>query len=155
MMIKKIIIFLFLILLIGFGMQSCNDMDPELIKDEVTISGEVIIDSTLNFSEVNFSIFHAISGIGFQEHPLYEIESFTSKSKTFSHTFGYDSVGNTGLVVYAWIDLDQDGILCTPASRIDLAGVDVNEDFPSINSSFSVKINTPCVGPDWFYPSNQ
>ena len=98
-------------------------MDSELIKDEITISGEVIIDSTLSFSEINFSIFHAISGIGFQEHPLYEIESFTSKSKNFNHTFVYDSAGNTGLVVYAWIDLDQDGILCTPVSRIDLAGV--------------------------------
>ena len=154
-MLKKITICLVLIALIGIGMQSCNNMDSELIKDEITISGEVVIDSNLSFSKINFSIFHAISGIGFQEHPLYEIESFTSNDTSISYTFGYNSLGNTGLVVYAWIDLDEDGILCTPASRIDLAGVDVNESFPTTNSLFSVKINTPCVGPDWFYPSSE
>ena len=152
-MIKKLILLLLLILLIVFGFNSYNDQDSEIIKERITISGKVALDPEVNFKEINFIILHALSGIGFQEHPLYEIESFTSEKTTFSHTFNYDSSGNTGLVVYAWIDLDDDGILCTPTSRIDLAGIDVNELFPLNNMPFTVKINTPCVGPDWFYPS--
>ena len=104
---------------------------------------------------INLTIFHAISGIGFQEHPLYEIESFTSDQLTFQHTFDYDAKGNRGLLVYAWIDLDGDGINCTPVSRTDLAGVAVNEEFPKTNEVFQVEVQTPCVGPDWFYPSKE
>ena len=39
--------------------------------------------------------------------------------------------------------------------RVDLAGVAVNEEFPKTNELFQVEITTPCVGPDWFYPSKE
>ncbi len=131
---------------------SCSD--PEIIKERKTISGQITVPQSIEWqSTINIMLFHAISGIGFQEHPLYEIETFQSDQLAFEHTFDYDPKGNQGLLVYAWIDLDGDDILCTPDSRNDLAGASVNEEFPETNKPFLVKINTPCAGPDWFYPA--
>ena len=145
---QKLSLLLIILLLVA----SCSD--PEIINEKITISGEISIPESIEMKQpINLTIFHAVSGIGFQEHPLYEIESFTSDQLMFQHTFDYDTKGNQGLLVYAWIDLDEDGINCTPLSRIDLAGVSVNEEFPKTNELFQVEIKTPCVGPDWFYPS--
>ncbi|GIT35325.1 MAG: hypothetical protein Ct9H300mP4_16440 [Gammaproteobacteria bacterium] len=95
---------------------SCSD--NEVSTEKITISGEISLAETIETNQpINLTIFHAISGIGFQEHPLYEIESFTSDQLTFQHTFDYDAKGNRGLLVYAWVDLDGDGINCTPVSR--------------------------------------
>ncbi|MEE1574066.1 MAG: hypothetical protein V1257_10810 [Candidatus Neomarinimicrobiota bacterium] len=131
---------------------SCSD--SEVIKEKKTISGQIILPLSIqNQPQINVMLFHAISGIGFQEHPLYEIETFQTDQSTFEHTFDYDPKGNQGLLVYAWVDLDGDNILCTPSSRNDLAGAAVNEEFPETNKPFLVQIDTPCVGPDWFYPT--
>ena len=142
---------LLIIFIISLFIVSCSDTKDSLEK--ITISGEIALAETIKtYQPINLTIFHAISGIGFQEHPLYEIESFTSDQLTFQHTFDYDGEGNRGLLVYAWVDLDGDGINCTPVSRTDLAGIAVNEEFPKTNEVFKVEIKTPCVGPDWFYP---
>ena len=117
---------------------ACSESEPE--GDEITITGEIITSEDSQGKSFNLSIFHAQSGIGFQQHPLYEIESFTSQSQTFNHTFLYNSSGNTGLVVYAWLDVDQDGIMCTTQSRNDVAGIDLNEDFPNSNQSFTIEL---------------
>ena len=130
---------------------ACSESEPE--GQEITISGQIITSEDSQGKTFNLSIFHAQSGIGFQQHPLYEIESFTSQSLNFNHTFIYNSSGNTGLVVYAWLDTDQDGIMCTPQSRDDIAGIDLNEDFPNSNQSFKIELTQQCVGPDWFYPA--
>ena len=130
---------------------ACSESEPE--GQEITISGEVITSEDSQGKTFNFSIFHAQSGIGFQQHPLYEIESFTSQSPNFNHTFLYNSSGNSGLVVYAWLDIDEDGIMCTTQSRNDIAGIDLNEDFPNSNQSFTIELTQQCVGPDWFYPA--
>ena len=129
--------------------------EPEKTEEEITISGEITSINDLNGRTVYISIHHAQSGIGFQQHPLYEIDSFESQSKSFERTFSYDREGNSGLVVYAWIDNDNDGINCTMQSRDDVSGVAVNEDFPNSNNAFVVPLTEKCVGPDWFYPAKQ
>ena len=130
---------------------ACSEPEPE--GEEITISGQIITSENIQGKTFNLSVFHAQSGIGFQQHPLYEIESFTSESLNFNHTFIYNSSGNSGLVVYAWLDIDQDGIMCTTKSRDDIAGIDLNEDFPNSNQSFTIELTQQCVGPDWFYPA--
>ncbi len=130
---------------------ACSESEPE--GEEITISGQIITSEETQGKTFNLSVFHAQSGIGFQQHPLYEIESFTSESMNFNHTFIYNSSGNSGLVVYAWLDIDQDGIMCTTESRDDIAGIDLNEDFPNSNQSFTIELTQQCVGPDWFYPA--
>ncbi|MCS5613405.1 MAG: hypothetical protein NZ961_23495, partial [Candidatus Poribacteria bacterium] len=85
-----------IIFIISLFIVSCSD--PEVSLEKITISGEISLPKTIDVNEpINLTIFHAISGIGFQEHPLYEIESFTSDQLTFQHTFDYDAKGNQGL----------------------------------------------------------
>jgi hypothetical protein len=139
------------LLSVALLINACSESQPE--GEEITISGQIITSEDVQGKTFNLSVFHAQSGIGFQQHPLYEIESFTSQSLNFNHTFIYNSSGNTGLVVYAWLDTDQDGIMCTPQSRDDIAGIDLNEDFPNSNQSFKIELTQQCVGPDWFYPA--
>ena len=31
--------------------------------------------------------------------------------------------------------------------------IDLNEDFPNSNQSFTIELTQQCVGPDWFYPA--
>lgn len=127
--------------------------EPETMGEEMTVSGTIITSEDFEGRSFYISIFHAQSGIGFQQHPLYEIDSFTSQSPNFEHTFLYSSEGNSGLVVYAWLDSDSDGINCTMTSRNDFAGADINEDFPNAERSYSIVLTKECVGPDWFYPN--
>ena len=77
---------LLIVFIISLFIVSCSD--PEVSLEKITISGEVSIAETIEINQpINLTIFHAISGIGFQEHPLYEIESFTSDQVLFQHTF--------------------------------------------------------------------
>jgi len=143
----------FSIALLAFIVGACSE--PEETREQMTISGEISSISSLDGQTLYISIFHAQSGIGFQPHPLYEIDSFESQSTSFERTFFYDRQGNSGLVVYAWVDNDGDGINCTMQSRNDYAGVSINEDFPNSSKSFDVELTKRCVGPDWFYPAKK
>ena len=148
--IKKTIHWVIAILVINV-IAACSE--PESIGEEMSIAGTIITSENFEGKTFHVSIFHAQSGIGFQQHPLYEIESFTTQSPNFEHSFLYSSEGNTGLVVYAWLDNDGDGINCTVSSRNDVAGADVNEDFPNSKKNYSIELTNQCVGPDWFYPT--
>ena len=68
---------------------ACSESEPE--GEEITISGQITTSEDVQGKTFNLSVFHAQSGIGFQQHPLYEIESFTSESMNFNHTFIYNS----------------------------------------------------------------
>ena len=127
--------------------------EPESTGEEMSITGTIVTSENFEGKTFHVSMFHAQSGIGFQQHPLYEIESFTTQSPNFEHSFLYSPEGNTGLVVYAWLDDDGDGINCTVSSRNDVAGADVNEDFPNSKKNYSIELTDECVGPDWFYPA--
>ena len=54
--------------------------------------------------------------------------------------------------MYAWIDSDADGILCTPTVRIDRAGLTEVEGFAPGDVVADIELIVPCAGPDWFYP---
>ena len=70
------------LLSVALLLNACSESEPE--GEEITISGEIITSEDVQGKTFNLSIFHAQSGIGFQQHPLYEIESFTSQSQTFN-----------------------------------------------------------------------
>ena len=52
--------------------------EPESTGEEMSIAGTIITSENFEGKTFHVSIFHAQSGIGFQQHPLYEIESFTT-----------------------------------------------------------------------------
>ena len=68
-----------LLMLVAIILMTVSCSDPEIIKERKTISFQIIVPQSIEWqSTINIMLFHAISGIGFQEHPLYEIETFQS-----------------------------------------------------------------------------
>ena len=69
------------LLSVALLLNACSESEPE--GEEITISGQIITSEDVQGKTFNLSVFHAQSGIGFQQHPLYEIESFTSQSLNY------------------------------------------------------------------------
>ena len=86
------------------------------------------------------------------QHPLEEIEDFTSEGPSFSHTFQYPLHKGTGLAVHAWIDTDGDGIFCTPTSRTDPSGLASTEETPAGNVTLNIVMTGNCRAANWYYP---
>ena len=150
LIIKKKSHILSFILFSSFILAGCSEGEQEFEKQIIMV--EVTAEQSLEDKTIYVSTYHAQSGIGFQQHPLYEIESFSVESSRFERSFDYDPSGNTGLLVYAWVDNDDDGINCTMDSRDDTSGAAIDESFPQTNSTFIIELTENCVGPDWFYP---
>jgi len=146
---------LLVIALIG----GCSGGSAEGPATPVSIKGSISVPAgTDSGGRVEVHLFQTWFGEGDLRHPLQFIETFDTTVGEFSHSFGYPDNGGEGLIVYAWIDTDGDGINCTPTERNDLAGLTEVADF-SLGSgeeyaaaSVSVKLSADCAGPDWFFP---
>lgn len=102
--------------------------------------------------KVYVNLYHAWALQGELRHPLQLIESFEAAPGVFSHRLMYPEGEGEGLVVYAWVDLDGDTVLCTPTARGDVAGLAEVQGFPADAVDVTVDLAEPCRGPDWFYP---
>lgn len=101
---------------------------------------------------VHLSVHHAWTGTGELRYPLEIVERWETNLGSSNFSFDYPSAGGDGLVVYAWLDADGDGVNCTPTARGDLADLVEVEAFPSEQVSASLFLDAPCAGPDWFFP---
>lgn len=101
---------------------------------------------------VHLSVYHAWTGTGELRYPLEIVEGFETGLGTSAFSLDYPVELGEGLVVYAWLDADGDGINCTPTARGDLADLVEVEPFPSQQVSASLFLDAPCAGPDWFFP---
>ena len=122
---------------------------PIPVQLSVTVDGPEEIDRG---ATVHLSLFHAWTGIGDLRYPLEIIKSYEIPFGSFHLQFDYPVEAGDGLVVYAWVDADGDGINCTPTERGDMADLIEVQDFPSEQVSVSLFLDAPCAGPDWFYP---
>lgn len=101
---------------------------------------------------VYLSVHHAWTGTGELRYPLEIVEGFETSLGSSKFSFEYPAQLGEGLIVYAWVDADGDGVNCTPTARGDLADLVEVEAFPSEQVSASLFLDAPCAGPDWFYP---
>ena len=122
---------------------------PIPVDVSVTIDAPEEIDRA---ATVHLSVYHAWTGAGDLRYPLEIIRSLELPFGSFYFQLDYPAEAGYGLVVYAWVDADGDGINCTPTERGDLADLAEVEDFPSEQVSVSLFLDAPCAGPDWFYP---
>ncbi len=120
---------------------------PIELTAEITAAGEVDPSAT-----VHLSVHHAWTGTGELRYPLEIIERFETKLGTSNLQFDYPVEAGEGLVVYAWVDTDGDGVHCTPTFRGDLADLAEIDEFPSKQVLVSLVLEVPCAGPDWFFP---
>jgi hypothetical protein len=129
----------------------CDDEIPPARTVELT--GEIRLPAEARAGgAVSVGLYHAWAGSGELRHAVQFIESFQAAPGAFSHRFQYPFETGEGLLVYAWVDLDRDAVLCTPAYRLDLAGLTEVTDFPADRVHATVELTAPCRGPDWFYP---
>jgi len=119
----------------------------------VTVSGSIIAPAgTDPDGIVHISLFHAWALEGDLRHPVQFISSHEVAAGSFSVDAEYPVEKGEGLLVYAWLDNDGDGVLCTPEDRNDLAGLTEVETFPAEQVTVEVQLTAPCAGPEWFYP---
>ena len=119
---------------------------------EVTLTGVVTLDDQTG-DDVYVVLHHASMGEGELEHPLGPIASFEAVlGEPFEHVFDYPSDEGVGLVVYAWVDLDEDGTLCAPGTDEEAAGLVEVADFPAHAVEVTVELTDPCEGPEGLYP---
>lgn len=134
------------------GLAGCGAPPPEPTRP-VNLTAEIRVPTgTAPAGKVYVGLYQAWSLDGELRHPLQLIEFFEAAPGAVSHRFDYPENGGEGLVVYAWVDMDGDTVLCTPASRTDLAGLAEVKPFPADEVSVALDLAEPCRGPDWFFP---
>jgi hypothetical protein len=117
----------------------------------IVLDGEIRVPPGAS-GRVTVNLYHAWALQGELRHPLQAIGQFEATPGPFTHRFDYPEHEGEGLVAWAWIDLDGDGVLCTPERRVDLAGLAEVQGFPADRVSVTLDLAEPCRGPDWFYP---
>jgi hypothetical protein len=128
---------------------ACAEPAPEIRPMEV--SGAVAAPPGLT-GPVEVRLYHAWSLSGKLRHPLQFIDAFEIDGSSFTHRFDYPVEVGEGLIVYAWMDTDGDGVLCTPTDREDIAGLTEVADADAERVDVVVELTANCRGPDWFYP---
>jgi hypothetical protein len=129
----------------------CSEPAPEL--REVRISGSArLADGSTPQGTVHVLAYHAWSGEGPLRHPLKELGGFTGPAAAFSGAVSHEAGGGEGLIVYGWLDIDGDGVHCTPAQRGEPAGLVVVEPFPVEEVAVNLALTENCQGPNWFFP---
>lgn len=118
---------------------------------EVELTGVVSVENTQGPVEVQ--IHHAEQGEGELAHPLGEIARFwTSAGSEFTYEFDYPMDEGTGLVLYAWLDRDDDGVLCAPGVDDEEAGLIEVDLFPDHVVEVAFDLAVLCEGPEGLYP---
>ena len=133
---------------------ACVNEDVQLF--ELDLRGRVTVAAGLPASgELQLELHHAQGGSGRFAHPLGMFAEFAdagAPGETLAVEARVPIDEGTGLVVYAWLDVDGDGILCAPGVTDEPAGLVELADFPAHTLEFSLSLTTPCVGPEALYP---
>ena len=128
-----------------------GDHEPRV--ERVQLSGSITVpDGAEDVGTVYVSLYHAWALEGELRHPVDFIEAFETRVGAFTHEFDYPVDLGDGLLVYAWIDDDGDGTLCTPTARGERAGLVEVANFVPGPVTANVQLAVPCAGPEWFYP---
>lgn len=128
--------------------------EPAAEMREVRISGTARLpDGSTPAGTLHVHAYRAWTGQGELRHPLGPLGEFTGEAGAFSGTAQYAvGEGEGGLVVYAWLDADGDGVLCTPLNTAEPAGLVLLGEMPVEEASVAIVLAETCKAADWFYP---
>jgi hypothetical protein len=140
---------LLLLLLTAYGYYATRE--KPIATRSVLLKGQLTAAPGLS-GEVQVRVFQAWAGEGALRHPLESIASFKTALGDFEKTIDYPLDNGEGLIVYAWLDADGDGIHCTPTRRGDPAGLTEVTPFPAATVTVSIDMNRDCAGPEAFFP---
>lgn len=132
----------------------CINEDLELY--EVTLSGTVSRAGVIvEPGEVHLELHHARSGAGKFETPLGRIDATIEPKLGAVEWLTFVPLGEgegEGLVLYGWLDLDGDGVLCAPGAAPEPAGAVELSGFPDHTIDFSLTLDTDCADSSALYP---
>lgn len=129
----------------------CINQTTRLV--EVAVSGEISAEASAAQGVVTVELQHAWTGTGELRHPLGPIETFTLEGPgPYDRTLLYPEAEGEGLVVYAWMDGDGDGVLCSPTNRDEPAGLTEVADFPAYVVTADVVLDAACAGAETLFP---
>lgn len=134
--------------LVPVALAGCINEDVRLY--EVELSGEVVATGE---GRVFLELHHASRGEGALETPLgliAEVEQDGPGPARWTSRVPIDE--GEGLVLYGWLDVDGDGILCGLDGATEPAGVVELGGFPAHALDFSLTLEHPCAGPSALYP---
>ncbi len=137
----------------GFGLLGCINDDLRLY--EVALTGEITSVAAGQGGVVHVEVHHASAGTGQLERPLGLIDRFelADGERSVDTELLVPIDEGQGLVVYAWLDLDGDGVLCSLAgNRDEPAGAIELGEFPAHAIDFELELDTACVGPELAWP---
>jgi hypothetical protein len=144
-------------LLVGASLASgCINQDVELY--EVRVRGSVSAPSITDPRGTVYLEYHhqQTAGRGALTYPLGLIDRGVAKGPglpaELDQTLLYPTQVGQGLVIYGWLDLDGDGILCAPGQTKEPAGLTVASGFPAHELTISLPLSQPCLGPERLYP---
>jgi uncharacterized protein (DUF2141 family) len=104
---------------------------------------------------VHVYTYNAQRGEDLLRHSLAAIEeklSFDYDGGKISHNFEYVPGSGSGFAVYAFLDTNGDGALCTPTEKNEFSGLTVVDSEPSGVVNLAVQLAEPCADPGLFYP---
>lgn len=138
------------------GTGACVNEDVHLF--EVELAGRIATEdpSLDGVGTVHLELHHGYVGEGELRRPLGLIESWAlgPEVRDFEDVVLVSTDGGAeGLVMYGWLDLDGDGVLCNVGSADEEpAGVVVLSDVPAHDISFELELSAPCRGVEPLFP---
>lgn len=136
-----------LLLMLGLALPGC--INDDVVLDEIELRGSITIDPDPG-GTLHLEIHHAVSGSGELEHPLGLIESLALEpgARELDHVVLVPRDEGEGLVVYAWLDRDGDGILCGLDGDLEEPAGAVVLDYPPYAIEFELVLDQLCAGPE-------
>ncbi|MCY1069681.1 hypothetical protein OV090_33375 [Nannocystis sp. RBIL2] len=128
----------------------CINEDVRLY--EVALTGEVVAPGASE-GRVMLELHHASRGAGELATPLGRFDALELErpgAVAWETLVPIDD--GEGLVLYAWLDVDGDGLLCGLDAAPEPAGLVELTEFPAHTLTFSLTLAAPCASPSALYP---
>jgi hypothetical protein len=130
------------------------------VEASISIAPEFDTPELRDGADVHFQAHLAVSnpGEGVLEHPLGEFERWVELApdagpvELAERTLLVPLHRGDGLVLYAFLDIDGDGVLCAPDSAPEPAGLIELTDFPTFDAQVELVLDQACKGPEALYP---
>ena len=133
-----------LILTLLFLLGGC--LNEDLAYLTIQLDGLVLSDEE---GPISVEFHHAVQGSDDLAHPLGWIDEIVLEApRPFTHQLDYPLHRGSGLFVYAWQDLDGDGLLCSPGGASEPTGGSETTDSLSLQLTIEIALNESCLGPE-------
>jgi hypothetical protein len=138
-----------LLLMTVYGYIATRDAPTETRELQITLDLVAPPTATGAFT---LQAYQAWAGQGELRHALEFISKQSVVAGSNKLVIQYPENDGTGLVLYVWQDSDGDGVLCTPTTRNELAGLVEIADSSAAPVTTRVELTRACAGPEFFFP---